>query len=647
MMRKNLPGRFALCGLLGTLVFLPACTGRDEAGPDLQVLTAENHDDRWLTYSPDGSRAAWMRQDAGGWNVMVGDADLGNAVKVGRSELFAAFPFWSPDGSTVVYGSDTLSFVDTWTVPAGGGTPVRRTDQPGLEVPISWVGDGFQFIASTQGGTITTWEYSPATNESRRLIPTETGTHWGVPSPDGSRVAWVKFEGGQRTIWVTDTAGAPMQLTTEGFEALADQPWSPDGADLLYTSQRTGTSDVWVMPANGGAARQLTRDVRNDRSPAWSPDGSVVAFISDRGKQTDVWVVSAEGGDAWRVTDSPVEESYPVWRPGSRELVFEQAVDEGGLWSLSLEDGTENRLTPDSLHTGFFNLSPDGSQMVYQVLRGGGIIDIWVSAVDGSGARPLVTGGDNQTPWFSPDGTQVLFISDRSGSLGVWVVNVGTGETRAVADWPTDEREAMWSSDGSAIYFISNREAQLGALWKVPAAGGDPVRVTRESNVFAVLASPYTPEVFALNLADSTGRFSTSRVLPDGSLQSIWNRSSTLGAPLIRPGGDSLATDVEVAGGRITAMMLPVRGGGEGRPLLEPGQSAGLWSPDGSRILFYTRAQVGDLGVLNLKDGTKRVLTNTPAAEEGAEWTPDGKTVVFRRTTSRHEMVNTTVKSEK
>jgi TolB protein len=56
------------------------------------------------------------------------------------------------------------------------------------------------------------------------------------------------------------------------------------------------------------------------------------------------------------------------------------------------------------------------------------------------------------------------------------------------------------------------------------------------------------------------------------------------------------------------------------------------WSHDG-KLILYTLAAGGanDLGILNLADGSKRRLTRTPESEAGAEFTPDGKTVVFRR----------------
>ena len=97
--------------------------------------------------------------------------------------------------------------------------------------------------------------------------------------------------------------------------------------------------------------------------------------------------------------------------------------------------------------------------------------------------------------------------------------------------------------------------------------------------------------MYALSLGGEAGQFSTTRLLPDGSLETVLPGANSLTAPIVRPGGDSLAMVVETAGGENTTMLLPARGGGKGRPLLEPGQMPGAWSPDGNRILFYTNAE--------------------------------------------------------
>ena len=121
--------------VLGSLALLPACRDRGSAGPDPQVLTTKDQNDRWLAYSPDGSQAAWWQQSAGGWDLMTGNADLGSAAKRASAKLGFGPLFWSPDGSTIVFGSDTISFVDIWTVPPPA-VPRRAVQPPGFRGPL-------------------------------------------------------------------------------------------------------------------------------------------------------------------------------------------------------------------------------------------------------------------------------------------------------------------------------------------------------------------------------------------------------------------------------------------------------------------------------------------------------------------------------
>jgi WD40-like Beta Propeller Repeat len=53
---------------------------------------------------------------------------------------------------------------------------------------------------------------------------------------------------------------------------------------------------------------------------------------------------------------------------------------------------------------------------------------------------------------------------------------------RRLTDDPADEVEASWSRDGKWIYFGSNKSGSF-ELYKMPSAGGAPVRITRGGGV--------------------------------------------------------------------------------------------------------------------------------------------------------------------
>jgi Tol biopolymer transport system component len=58
------------------------------------------------------------------------------------------------------------------------------------------------------------------------------------------------------------------------------------------------------------------------------------------------------------------------------------------------------------------------------------------------------------------------------------VVDVDSGRTRQLDDGPSGEAYTpSWSRDGKWIYF-SSRRSGMDQIWKIPAEGGSPVRIT-------------------------------------------------------------------------------------------------------------------------------------------------------------------------
>jgi Tol biopolymer transport system component len=56
------------------------------------------------------------------------------------------------------------------------------------------------------------------------------------------------------------------------------------------------------------------------------------------------------------------------------------------------------------------------------------------------------------------------------------------------------------------------------------------------------------------------------------------------------------------------------------------------WSADGARLVYGSAR--GDLFVFDLKNGKTDRLTSTPAYEEAAGWSPNGKKILFTRSRS-------------
>jgi TolB protein len=627
-----------LAGLCGAM----ACSGSKTGGETLPPVTMISPDSaNHLTprFSPDWSRIYWWQPAGVGNELWTSGIDFKSPTRLPLTSITGTNPaFWSPDGSQLAVASrDTSgSGVAALTLMSADGSNIRHIALGSQYMgPLSWNADGDRILVfSSTGGTFHSFVTSLKHGGLTPMIPGETRPSYGIWSPDGSHIEYQLIDKGKNTIWVADSDGThPRQLTTDGFESTSssDTPWSPDGRTIAYESRRTGTADIWVVSIDSGAPRQLTHDVRNDTWPTWSPDGKWIAFLSDRGKQTDIWVVAASGGTELRVTDDAFVEEPMQWRPGTKQFAYLTGRGTSSIWSISLADSSEHQLTPDSILAGPPKLSPDGKQVAIRIDHGGGITDIALMPVAGGPMRTLVAGGANSDISWSPDGAHLAFISDRGGTPDLWVADVATGALRQLDNWPSTELGPVWSGDGSSLYFLTDHDARLDDVWRVPLAGGEPVRVTTQGAMSNLVTYRGAPILIGAQL-NGAGQFASVIIQPDGKLTTLWDRTNSVPVDIL-PAGDSAVVLEIKQSNAIEVRIVPVKGGGEGRPIGSPNELFAGFSVDGKQMLYsIPDGATHDIGIENRADGTTRRLTKTAADESSPILTPDGKTVLFLRT---------------
>jgi Tol biopolymer transport system component len=78
-------------------------------GNGLAQLTDDEGNDQWPTWSPDGTRIAFMHDDTTTdyrWDVYVMNADGTGRALLTEWNGFDGAPVWSPDGQWIAFGSD-------------------------------------------------------------------------------------------------------------------------------------------------------------------------------------------------------------------------------------------------------------------------------------------------------------------------------------------------------------------------------------------------------------------------------------------------------------------------------------------------------------------------------------------------------------
>ncbi|HVC32988.1 MAG TPA: S9 family peptidase [Chloroflexota bacterium] len=171
----------------------------------------------------------------------------------------------------------------------------------------------------------------------------------------------------------------------------------------------------------------------------------------------------------------------PVWSPEGDAIayLFDRPGSSWLLWRCDLPSGERRMLSDRSVAGGRPAWSPDGATLAVVRGNGAGGSDIWLVAADGSGQERRLVGGawETRSPSFSPDGSQIAFISGEAGSLDVWVAPVAGGEPRRLTEQtnPLDEPRwtPRWSPDGSWIAYVSSRSGERNNddIWVVTPDG--------------------------------------------------------------------------------------------------------------------------------------------------------------------------------
>jgi len=226
-------------------------------------------------------------------------------------------------------------------------------------------------------------------------------------SPDGKRIAFARWEGEYKGIWVLDLEN--LQEWPVFIHPQAKSPdWSPDGKKIIFTRQHGGkpeeTHCFWnrcftippdyfwklgIVEPDTKVFYELPCD-EHSFSPSWSPDGQFIAYDGDRGLN----LISADGSKTFKLTDDPGD-TYPVWSPDGTRLAFmHRQHDHWEIYVVNADGSGRTRLTAPGLLEKPYNSvapawSPDGQFIAFLTDRRGKW-EIYVMKADGTEQKPLL-----------------------------------------------------------------------------------------------------------------------------------------------------------------------------------------------------------------------------------------------------------------
>jgi Tol biopolymer transport system component/DNA-binding winged helix-turn-helix (wHTH) protein len=396
--------------------------------------------------------------------------------------------------------------------------------------------------------------------------------------------------------------------------------------------------------STGGEILPLVSMPGQQDSPAVSPDGSQVAFDYSGAPHPGIYIALVGGEKPLQLTEND-DDDYPTWSPDGRQIAFERFRDsdnQKSLYVIPALGGSEHRLYTASFpvwaHCNKMAWSPDGKSLIFsESVDGGAKARLSLLSLADLTARPLTSPGNQQfdcEPAFSPDGTTVAFARGLMGASlsDLFVVQVAGGQPSRLTTGNSGGVPA-WTQDGSEIVFASPSKG-IRSLWRIPASGGMPQRVagpgdadepsiSRRGNQLAYQVSKRWDTIWRLDLKDERHTLAPPVRLLSGR--------GFIRRPRYSPDGKKIAFESDRMG-YSDIWMCDSDGSNCSQLTALHGQTGtARWSPNGRYISFESVAQdYYQVGVVEVPDGTPRVLTTLPGVNNGApNWSRDGESIYF------------------
>jgi tricorn protease len=461
---------------------------------------------------------------------------------------------------------------DLWTVGTQGGTAVRLTANPGLELFAKF-------------------------------------------SPDGQRIAFTGQYGGDEQVYVMPAGGGvPRQLTFyPAAGPLADRwgydnqvyGWTPDGAAVLFRSARDGymltDSRLYTVPQQGGAATALPMPVSG--AGHFSPDGRRIVysplwrdFRSEKryqgGWANDLYIFDLLHPALVQVTQDPHTDRDPMWIGDS--VYFNS--DRSGVFNLYRYDIAAGSTTQITHYTEWDVRWPsaDADQIVYELDGELHLYDTRTAtdralAIDvpadttASRAEPVNAADNIEGLAVSPGGERVAIVARGD----VFSVPVEHGVTRNITHSSNaHDREAAWSADGRRLAYVSDRSGEE-ELYVQTQDGDSPAEPLTAGSQSRYSAPRWSADDRRIAVADQTGRLSVIEVAGKRRIvvaQDPWD----------------LTLDYQ-------------------------------WSPDGRYLAYSLNAANGfsSIYVWSTLDNKSRQVTPADFNAQSPAWSPDGKLLYF------------------
>lgn len=269
--------------------------------PNAKVLTTDPARNEFgPAYSLNGTRIAFFTNLKGAENESIGvaDADGGNAIQLVRDSHVNLFPRWSPDGTHIVYGSNSGKNIEYRSIAVSGGAP--QTIMSDAADAIVDVGRDGRLLFQKAGEIQV---FDPRAGKPATLGKTPKNLGFLRWASNGSSVAYSVLSPQKNDpadgVWVTDFKTPPRQVF-RGWVCW----FAVDALDNIFVLKGNAdlNGEVWKVKWDGSGLSRIpgtlpllgnvnyTHTFVGNQIDV-SPDGGHIVFQSQQVLQENIGII--------------------------------------------------------------------------------------------------------------------------------------------------------------------------------------------------------------------------------------------------------------------------------------------------------------------------------------------------------------------
>jgi TolB protein len=230
--------------------------------------------------SPDRRLIAFVSTQNYTSDIWVMNVDGSQRTNVTRtSNQDEGKPEWTADGTGIIYRSNRSHVSEPageWMIMKIDGSQVRKVSRVQANVLRNRAGKMVK-LANSQaqdGALLTDIVIANADGSGPHRItnnaeakPSERAAYYQARlSPDGQRVAAMRYNAMSKELWVMNADGTGQQRLDQTGKRGGDPVFTPDSQSIVYEANHDGDDEIYIVTP-GQAPVQLTHNSLNDGSP--------------------------------------------------------------------------------------------------------------------------------------------------------------------------------------------------------------------------------------------------------------------------------------------------------------------------------------------------------------------------------------------